>query len=123
MLDYLYIKRMLDLYGQPLDMINSPFAFPRLPRTANPQLGISNAGRIKDTIVSDKNALMGRLFDYHEMFQRYAVGLFNLSPGRFAPGHPMHMKVQSVDALREENDRLRQENSMFKTNQTKEKKK
>ncbi len=123
MLDYLYVKRMLDLYGQPLDMINSPFAFPRLPPRANPQLGISNAGRIKDAIVCDKNAMMGRLFDHHEMFQRYASGLFNLSPGRFIPGHPMNVKIQAVDVLQEQNDRLRKENSAFKTSQTKEKKK
>ncbi|MGI0072509.1 MAG: hypothetical protein ACREA3_01700 [Nitrosotalea sp.] len=123
MWDYLYARRMLNVFNQPLDMINSPFAFPRLPSRANQPLGISNAGRIKDSVVNDKNAMMGRLFDYHEMFQRHASGLFNLSPSRFVPGHPMNMKVQAVDMLQEENDRLRKENSTFKTAHTKEKKK
>jgi hypothetical protein len=123
MWDYLYSRRMLDMYSQPLDMINSPFAFPRLPSRANPPLGISGASRIKDSIVNDKNAMIGRLFDYHEMFQRYASGLFNLSPNRFVPGHPMNMKIQTIDMLQEENDRLKKENSTFKTTQTREKKK
>jgi hypothetical protein len=123
MWDYLYARRMLDVFNQPLNMINSPFAFPRLPSRANPPLGISNAGRIKDSIVNDKNAMMGRLFDYHEMFQRYASSLFNLSPNRFVPGHPMNMKIQTVDMLQEENERLQKENSAYKTTHTKEKKK
>ncbi len=122
MWDTMYAKRMLDLYGQPLDVINSPFAFPRIPPRYNPQLGISNAGRIKDAIVKDKNAMMGRLFDYHEMFQGYAAGLFDLSPNRFVPGHPMHMKTQSIN-LFQENERLRKENIAIKADLTKQKRK
>jgi hypothetical protein len=57
------------------------------------------------------------------MFQRYAAGLFDLSPDRFAPGHPMRIKAHSMDALQEENDKLRKENASFKTKQNKEKKK
>jgi hypothetical protein len=123
MWDFFQTKRILDLYAQPFDMINSPFAFPRLPPRANATLGISNAGRIKDRIVNDKDMMMGRLFDHHVMFQRYASGLFNLSPDKFKPGHPMHLKVQAVDTLQDENERLRKENSSFKTEQIKEKKK
>lgn len=123
MWDFFYAKRILDLYNQQFDMINSPFAFPRLPPRANAPLGISNAGRIKDEIVNDKDAMMGRLFDYNSMFQRHAAGLFNLSSGRFNPGHPLHMKVRSVDTLQEENNRLSKENSAFRTEQNREKKK
>ncbi|MDE1827260.1 MAG: hypothetical protein KGH83_06690, partial [Thaumarchaeota archaeon] len=115
-------KRMLDLYNQPFDMITSPFAFPRLPPRVNPSLGISNVSKIKDVIVRDKDAMMGRLDGHHAMFQHYASGLFNLSPSQFMPGHPMHSKIQSVDALREENERLQQENSVLKANKNKEKK-
>ena len=109
MWDYLHAKRMFDMFNQPIDLINSPFAFPRLPPRANPPLGISNTGRIKDSIVNDKNSMMSRLFGYHQMFQLYASGLFNLSPSRFVPGHPMNMKAQEVDSVLEENERLRKE--------------
>ncbi|MDE1726817.1 MAG: hypothetical protein KGH89_06080 [Thaumarchaeota archaeon] len=103
-------------------MLSSPFAFPRLPPRVNPPLGISNAGKIKDTIVRDKDAMMGRLDGYHATFQRYASGLFNMAPNQFAPGHPIHSKTQAVDMLQEENERLRQENVALKTAKNKEKK-
>lgn len=123
MWDFFQTKRILDLYAQSFDMINSPFAFPRLPPRANAPLGISDTGRIKDQIVNDKDTMMGRLFDHHAMFQRHALGLFNLSPGRFNPGYPMHLRVNAAETLQEENERLRRENSSFKTEQIKEKKK
>src|SRR5574337_532033 len=108
--------------GHPFDMINSPFAFPRLPPRANPPLGISNTGKIKETVVHDKDLMMNRLNNHHEMFQHYAMNLFNLSPNQFMPGHPMHKKMHTIDGLKEENEKLRQENSLLKTNKNKEKK-
>lgn len=121
MFDY-FAKRMMDMYGHPFDMINSPFAFPRLPPRSN-ALAISEAGRIKDAIIHDKNSMMGKLFDHHQMFQRYAAGLFDLSPGQFRPGHPMYIKTQSAETLHKENERLKKENHFFKSKQKKEKKK
>jgi hypothetical protein len=120
---YFDARKMMETFGQPLDMINSPFAFPRLPPRANPPAGIANAGRIKDQIVHDSDMMMSRLSGYHTMFQRYASGLFNLTPNGFMPGHPMHSKMQSVDMLREENEKLRQENISLKSDLGKEKKK
>ena len=122
MWDY-FTRGMLNMYNQPIDLINSPFAFPRLPARSKPPLGINNIGKIKDAIVNDNNTMMGRLFDHHEMFQRYASGLFNFSPVRFVPGHPMNWNTHAVDALQEENEKLRKENLSLKTAQTKEKKK
>lgn len=113
----------MENFGYPLDMMNSPFAFPRLPPRANPPQGIANAGRIKEQIVHDSDMMMGRLSGYHTMFQRYAAGLFNMTPSAFMPGHPMHAKMQSVDMLREENEKLRQENLSLKSGLDKEKKK
>ncbi len=121
MWDYFHAKKLLD-FIQPFDMATSPFAFPRLPPKANPPLGISNAGRIKDSIVQDKDLMMNRLNNHHEMFQRYALGLFNLTPNQFTPGHPMHNRMHVTEELKEENEKLRQENSLLKSNKNKEKK-
>ena len=118
---YFDVKKALDFYGQIGDMINSPFAFPRLPPRANPPLGISGAGRIKDDIVNDTNTMMERLYANHIMFQKYATGLFNLTPDRFVPGHPLHSRMRVYDKL-EENKQLTIENTMMKTNLNKEKK-
>ena len=121
MWDHFYAKRALDL-GHTLDMLSSPFAFPRLPPRATPPLGISNTGKIKDAIVHDKDLMMNRLSDHYEMFQRYATGLFNLSANQYVPNHPMHNIMHTIDGLKEENAKLRQENSLLKTNKNKEKK-
>ena len=120
---YFDSRRIIENFGQPFDMINSPFAFPRLPPRANPPQGIASAGKIKEQIVHDSDMMTSRLSGYHTMFQRYAAGLFNMTPGAFMPGHPMHTKMQSVDMLREENEKLRRENLSLKTGLDKEKKK
>ena len=119
---YFDVKKALDFYGQIGDMINSPFAFPRLPPRANPPLGISGAGRIKDDIVNDTNTMMERLYANHIMFQKYATGLFNLTPDRFMPGHPMHMNTQTSEVI-QENEKLAKENSTMKSHLNKAKKK
>src|SRR5579885_3633263 len=113
-------RKLLDLYGQPLDFINSPFAFPRLPPRANPPLGISNASKIKENIVKDSEMMMSRLSEHHVAFQRYAAGLFNMTPNRFMPGHPMHSRMQAIETMEEENHRLKNENTT-KTSKDKEK--
>ena len=118
---YFDAKKALDFYGQIGDLINSPFAFPRLPPRSNPPLGISSAGKIKDGIVNDTNTMMERLYANQIMFQRYASGLFNLTPDRFVPGHPLHSRMHVYDKL-EENKQLTKENTIMKTNLNKEKK-
>ena len=116
-------RRVMENFMQPFDMLNSPFAFPRIPPRANPSMGLSSAGRVKDQIVHDADTMMNRLSGHHAMFQRYASGLFNMTPSSFMPGHPMHSRMQTVDTLREENERLRQENLSLKSDLGKEKKK
>lgn len=117
------IRRMMESFGHPTDMLNSPFAFPRLPPRANPPQGIASAAMVKNSIVQDADIMMNKLSGHHVMFQRYAAGLFNMTPNRFNPGHPMHMTTQTVDTLHEENERLRKENLALKADLGKEKKK
>ncbi len=121
MWDHFYTRRALE-FGHAIDVVNSPFAFPRLPPRANPPLGISNAGKIKDMIVQDKDLMMNRLDNHYEVFQRYAKNLFDLSPNQLLPNHPMHKIMHTIDGLQEENSRLRQENSLLKANKKGEKK-
>jgi hypothetical protein len=120
---YANSRKIIDVLEQPFDMINSPFAFPRLPPRINPSMGITSAVKIKDQIIHDSDMMIGRLSDYHTMFQRYASSLFNMTPNGFMPGHPVHIRMQSANALREENEKLRQENLSLKSDLSKEKKK
>lgn len=118
-----YMQRAMEAFGQPIDVINSPFAFPRLPPRTNLPSGLAGAGKVKDQIVHDTDMMMQKLSGHHIMFQRYAAGLFNMAPNGFVPGHPIHAKMQTVDMLSEENERLRRENLALKSNLGKEKKK
>jgi hypothetical protein len=114
---------MMEVFGQPFDMMNSPFAFPRLPPRANIPSGLSSAGNVKNHIVKDAAVMMQRLSSHHVMFQRYATGLFNMTPNVFMPGHPMFSKMQTIDMLSEENEKLKRENLALKSDLGKEKKK
>jgi hypothetical protein len=120
---YANSRKIMDALEQPFDMINSPFAFPRLPPRINSPMGIASTTKIKDQIIHDSDMMIGRLSGYHTMFQRYASSLFNMVPNGFVPGHPMHVRMQSVITLREENERLRQENISLKSDISKEKRK
>ncbi|MGI0075237.1 MAG: hypothetical protein ACREA5_04760 [Nitrosotalea sp.] len=117
------VRKMVETFGHPIDMMNSPFAFPRLPPRANPPQGIASAGMVKDSIVKNADMITSKLSAHHTMFQRYAAGLFNMTPNGFMPGHPMHFAMHTVDTLTEENDKLRKENLTLKSDLGKEKKK
>lgn len=117
------VRRMMETFGQPMGMMNSPFAFPRLPPRANPPAGLSSAGKVKDQVIQDADMMMRKLSGHHMMFQRYATGLFNMTPNLFMPGHPMYPNMQTIDMLSEENARLKRENLALKTDLGKEKKK
>ncbi len=116
---YFDVKQVLDLHLHIGEMLNSPFAFPRLPPRANPPLGISNVGKIKDSIIRDKDAMMEKLNANHAMFHRYAAGLFDMSTDRFSPGHPMHSQSLARD-ISEKSKRFDKENVMPKTSLHKE---
>lgn len=115
-------KMMIDALNAPFDMINSPFAFPRLPPRIRPSMGISSAGKIKDEMVNDAEAMMSRLSSHQKMFQRYASGLFDMSQNFLPPGHPMKNTINPTD-LMQENQKLRQENLALKSDLNKERKK
>lgn len=116
-------KRMHEFYSQYYDMVNSSFAFPRLPPKANHPLGISMTGKLKENIIRDNSLMLGRLSDFYTMFQQYASGLFDLAPNQFVPGHPMYNETNSSNALQVENEQLKRENSTLKKDLEKQKQK
>lgn len=121
--DYLQAKRIIDMYGPPFDMINSPFAFPRLPPRANSPLGIAGTGKIKEAIIHDNDAMMDKLSRHASMLQSHASGLFNMAPNQLTPGHPLYRRMHAFDMLEAENQRLLKENAVLKNDKVKDKKK
>ena len=116
-------NRMIEFYNQYQDMINSPFAFPRLPPRPNHPLGISMTGKLKDNIIRDNSLMLERLSDFYTMFQQYASGLFDLAPNQFGPSHPMHRGTNSINTLQVENEQLKKENAVLKKDLQKQKQK
>jgi len=116
-------KRMIEFYNQYQDMINSPFAFPRLPPRASHPLGISMTGNLKDNIIRDNSLMLERLSDFYTMLQLYAARLFDLAPNQFGPSHPMHKGANSINALQVENEQLKKENAVLKKDLEKQKQK
>ena len=116
-------KRMLEFYNQYQDLVNSPFAFPRLPPKTNHPLGISMTSKLKDNIIRDNSLMLGRLSDFYTIFQQYASGLFDLAPNQFGPTHPMHKGTNSAKVLQVENEQLKKENAVLKKDLEKLKKK
>lgn len=106
-------KRMFEFYNQYQNMINSSFAFPRLPPRSNHPLGLSMTGKLKENIIRDNSLMLGRLSDFYAMFQQYASGLFDMVPNQFGPDHPMHQETNSAN-LQVENEQLKKENSVLK---------
>lgn len=117
-------KKMLEVYGIDITMMNSPLAFPRLPQMSNPPSGISKTGMLKEKIIRDNASMLARLSGFHTAFQQYASNLFDLLPSssQFGPGHPMH-SMNSMNALESENEQLKKENATLKQNLEKTKKK
>jgi len=118
-----YTKRMFEFYNQYQDMVNNPFASPRLPPRANHPLGISMTGKLKDNIIRDNSLMLGRLSDFYTMFQQYASGLFDLAPNQFGPDHPMRGGINSTNSLQSENEQLKKENMVLKKDLEKQKQK
>ena len=116
-------KRMLEIYNQYQNMVNSPFSFPRLPPISNHPRGISRTGKLKDNIIRDNSLMLERLSDFYTMFQHYASGLFDLAPNQFGPSHPVHKETNSINALQIENEQLKKENAVLKKDLEKQKQK
>ncbi len=105
---------MLEFYNQYQDLINSPFAFPRLPPRANQPKGITMAGKLKEKMIEDNSQIFGRLSDFYNMFQQYSNNLFNLASIPFGPGHPMYHVYSSHNSIQIENEKLKKENVALK---------
>jgi len=126
-MDYFTTMHLMDLYGLNPNNMPLAFQFPKIPPgTLSPMFNSST--NIPKKKFSQKNeAINLKLDDYQQLFQKYASGLFDMTfPGIISPTHPLFSRQASVGVIKQERDRLLQENlelkkqlekSLNKTNQ------
>lgn len=115
-MSYTDTRKMIEFYNQFSDMLNSPFAFPRLPPGKPRQsLGVSKTGMLKESIIRDNAQMLARLSGFNSVFRQHAASLFDLVPAnQFDPTHPLHFRMNPMESLQSENEQLKKENAVLK---------
>ena len=108
------LNHLREVYGLNPNVMPYAFQFPRLPPGLfNPINGIHNSP--KEQFATKGNNLNPQLKDFKEMYQKFASGLIESHPSALIPpGHPLYSRQNSVDTLRAENSKLKQENIELK---------
>ena len=104
-----------DMYGPNPNMISIALQFPRLPPgLTHPRFRVDGKD-LKNKISKDGDKINTKLEDFHQLFQKYASGLFEMSyPGVIPPGHPLYTRQPSIETLKSENSKLQKENLELK---------
>lgn len=122
MLDNLAIKHLQDLYGLNPNIPHMAFQFPRLPPgLSNPMFKI-HENPMKEQFLKNAGTINQKLQGFQQMYQQHAAGLLTMSSGVIPPGHPLYTRNNSVETLKNENDKLLKENLELKKKLEKESK-
>lgn len=113
-MDETEINHLRELYGLNPNVVPYALQFPRLPPGLfNPMNGLHNSP--KGQFTKKGNNLNPQLKDFKEMYQKFASGLIEHHPSALIPpGHPLFSRQNSVETLRAENSKLKQENIELK---------
>ena len=84
--------------------------FIRYPPTSKPPNGFDYAHKMKTKFVESGASMLPKLQNFNHMYQNHAAGLLQSSTKLFPPGHPLYTKQESLITLREEIQKLKQEN-------------
>jgi len=106
-------------YDQNKNLVNNDFVaatlniipdFIRYPPTSKPPQGFDYIHKMKTKFIENGASMLPKLQNFNHMYQNYASGLIQTSTKLFPPGHPLYTKQESLTTLKNENDKLRQEN-------------
>ncbi|EGG42639.1 hypothetical protein Nlim_0451 [Candidatus Nitrosarchaeum limnium SFB1] len=114
-MDDLPTKQLKDLYGLNPNIPHLALQFPRLPPgLSNPVFKIFE-NPMKEKFADDNALINKKLHGFQQSYQKYASGLLNMTSGQIIPpGHPLFSQQNSVNSLKEENDKLLKENLELK---------
>lgn len=109
------IKHLKDLYGLNPNIPHLALQFPRLPPGLTNQMFKIFENPMKEKFAEDNASINKKLQGFQQSYQRYASGLLTMnSNGIIPPGHPLFNRVNSVNTLKAENDKLLKENIELK---------
>lgn len=113
-MDEAEINHLRELYGLNPNVMPFALQFPRLPPGLfNTPNGIRTSP--KEKFATAANKMNPQLKDFKEMYQKFASGLIEHHPSALIPpGHPLYSRQNSVETLRAENNKLKQENIELK---------
>jgi len=105
----------MDLYGLNPNSMPLAFQFPRIPPTLSPATLNTSNNDVKKKFIHANISINTKLEDFQQMFQKYAVGLFDMTfSGLVPPGHPLFTRYFSIKTLQLEKDQLLKENLELK---------
>lgn len=109
------IKHLKDLYGLNPNIPHLALQFPRLPPGLTNSMFKIFENPLKEKFAEDNATINKKLQGFQQSYQRYASGLLTMnSNGIIPPGHPLFNRVNSVNTLKAENDKLLKENLELK---------
>ncbi|MBS3925374.1 MAG: hypothetical protein KGZ34_01600 [Nitrosarchaeum sp.] len=109
------IKHLKDLYGLNPNIPHLALQFPRLPPGLTNSMFKIFENPMKEKFAEDNATINKKLQGFQQSYQRYASGLLTMnSNGIIPPGHPLFNRVNSVNTLKAENDKLIKENLELK---------
>lgn len=113
-MDETAINQLRELYGLNPNVMPFALQFPRVPPGLfHPMMGINNSP--KTQFAKNGQKLNPQLKDFKEMYQKFASGLMDHNPTAIIPpGHPLYSRQNSIETLRTENSKLKQENIELK---------
>jgi len=109
------IRHLRDLYGLNPNIPHLALQFPRLPPGLTNSMFKIFENPMKEKFAEDNATINKKLQGFQQSYQRYASGLLTMnSNGIIPPGHPLFNRVNSVNTLKAENDKLLKENLELK---------
>ncbi|MEC4848306.1 MAG: hypothetical protein RI100_03880 [Nitrosarchaeum sp.] len=109
------IKHLKDLYGLNPNIPHLALQFPRLPPGLTNSMFKIFENPMKEKFAEDNATINKKLQGFQQSYQRYASSLLTMnSNGIIPPGHPLFNRVNSVNTLKAENDKLLKENLELK---------
>jgi hypothetical protein len=109
------IRHLKDIYGLNPNIPHIALQFPRLPPGLSNDMFKIFENPMKEKFVEENASINKKLQGFQQSYQRYVSGLLTMnSGGIIPPGHPLFNEQNSVNLLREENDKLLKENLELK---------